>query len=262
MINDTEKRKNHKYRNAGLLVGACAFALALGALTQVVTRTDDPLQQQVQNQTSADSAALDTVPQQVQTTEQDVGWTPQEFASLADSIFEDASQQADAVFEGATEEQQSVAADATPVDGPVTAQKEYSLPCGTDIVKDFSMGIPVFSDTMQDWRTHNGVDFGGKQGDPVVAIADATVLSVAEDTAWGGVVELDHGNGLTAKYAGLQFDSVDLAEGDRVAAGDVIGTLGNVPVEAKQGSHLHFEMRVNGEIADPIELLGRGGTDE
>ncbi len=260
MINDTEKKKNQKSRSFGILLGACVFALALGAFTQVITQTDDPLQQ-VQEQASESAEALDTVPQQVQTSEQNVGWTPQEFASLADSIFEEESQKADAVFEDLTE-QQAEAADATPVDGPVSVQQEYLLPCGTDIVNDFSMGIPVFSDTMQDWRTHNGVDFGGNEGDPVIAIADAKVLSVSEDASWGGVVELDLGNGVTAKYAGLQFDSVSLSAGDQVAGGDVIGTLGKTPVEEKQGCHLHFEMRVNGEIADPIELLGRGGEDE
>ncbi|MBQ3518240.1 MAG: M23 family metallopeptidase [Clostridia bacterium] len=263
MINDTEKKNGKNRRNAFILLGACAFALALGAIAQVATDKEDPLAQMGTSQDPATSHAIETVPQDVEKSTANVGWTPDEFASLADSIFEEESSFADAVFGNTTEDAtQTVAVDGKPVDGPASVKKEYMLPAGTDIVKDFSMGIPVFSDTMNDWRTHNGVDFGGKEGDSVVAAADATVTAVYEDASWGGVIELDFGNGATAKYCGLQFDSITLAVGDTVKQGETVGVLGKIPVEAKEGCHLHYEMRMNGEIADPLEVMGRGGTDE
>ena len=76
------------------------------------------------------------------------------------------------------------------------------------------------------------------------------------------MLELDFGNGATAKYCGLQFDSITLSVGDSVKQGDTVGVLGKIPVEAKDDCHLHYEMRINGEIVDPLEAMGRGGTEE
>ncbi len=263
MINDTEKKNGNNRRNAFILLGACAFALTLGVLAQVTTDKEDPLSQAGTSNVPSSSQTVETIPQDTERTTAKVGWTPDEFASLADSIFEEESSFADAVFGNTTEDAtETFAVDGKPVDGPASVKKEYMLPAGTDIVKDFSMGIPVFSDTMNDWRTHNGVDFGGNEGDSVLAAADATVTAVYEDTSWGGVIELDFGNGATAKYCGLQFDSITLAVGDTVKQGDTVGVLGKLPVEAKEGCHLHYEMRVDGVIADPLEVMGRGGTEE
>ena len=272
MINDTEKSKSRKRRDAAILCGACAFAIGLGALAQVLTVSDDPLAQPTKLQEAAQTQAINTMPQDVERSTENVGWTPDEFASLADEIFEDASKQADAAFGGEEESTESVAVDGKAVDGmPVdgkpkdasaSAQQTYVLPMGTDIVKDFSMGVPVFSATMEDWRTHNGVDFGGKAGDLVMSAAAGTVTAVYEDASWGGVVELDFGNGVTAKYCGLQFDSIPLAVGDSVLQGEEVGALGVIPIEKTDGEHLHYEMRVNGVIADPLETMGRGGSDE
>lgn len=263
MINDTEKKNGKKSRNTFILLGAFAFALTLGVLAQVTQTNDPPSLQSGTTHSAASTQTMDTVPQEVERSSEQVGWTPDEFASLADAIFEEESSVADAMFgKDAQEETQSLAVDGKPADGPAVVQPEYKLPAGTDIVKDFSMGIPVFSDTMNDWRTHNGVDFGGEKGDAVLASADASVTAVYEDPSWGGVVELDFGNGTTAKYCGLQFDAITLAVGDAVAKGDTVGVLGEIPVEAKEGCHLHYEMRVNGDIADPLEVMGRGGADE
>lgn len=262
MINDTEKKNNNKRRNTAILLGACVFALVFGAFAQIATTSDDPLAEQ-SHSTTSQTPALDTIPMEVEKTTEYAGWTPDEFASVADAIFEEQSSIADAAFDANDEPTtQAVAVDGKPVDGAVRPPKEYLLPGSTQIVKDFSMGIPVFSDTMNDWRTHNGVDFGGNEGDPVLAVADAVVTDVYEDVSWGGVVELDFGGGVTARYCGLQHDSIEAAVGDQVKQGDILGVLGSVPVESEDGCHLHYEMRVDGAVADPLEVLGRGGEDE
>ncbi len=261
MINDTEKKNNHNRRNTFILLSACAFAIGLGVVAQVVSEPTDPIAQQ--SATEPDSV-VEIMPQEVEKTTEQVGYTPEEFASLADAIYEQESSLADSVFDGIGENStETVAVDGKPVDGkPTAGQQDYLLPVGTEMGKDFSMGIPVFSDTMSDWRTHNGVDFVGKEGDSVLAAADATVTAVYEDTSWGGVLELDFGNGATAKYCGLQFDSITLSVGDTVKQGDTVGVLGKIPVEEKDDCHLHYEMRINGEIVDPLEAMGRGGTEE
>ncbi|MBQ6864947.1 MAG: M23 family metallopeptidase [Clostridia bacterium] len=267
MINDTEKKKNTKNRTAGIIIAACAFSLALGAIAQLTSATGDPLAEPTHPIIEEQSPVLDSLPQSVELTTQATGWTPAEYASIADSMYEEASRQADAVFEqGTTIAGDTMAVDAKPdhtqTDAKPSQKTVYTLPAGTQIVKDFSLGVPVFSNTMEDYRTHNGIDFACEEGDPVIAAADATVSAVYEDVAWGGVVELDFGNGYTAKYCGLLPDSIALQTGDTVKSGDAVGVIGQIPIEADDGCHLHYEMRQDGIVVDPLEAMGRGGNEE
>ena len=79
----------------------------------------------------------------------------------------------------------------------------YALPMGTDIRKDYSADEMVKNKTTNDWRVHNGIDFGGAQGNDVIAIQNGRVAKVYSDPLWGNVVEIDHGKGLVARYCGL-----------------------------------------------------------
>lgn len=132
----------------------------------------------------------------------------------------------------------------------------FALPMGTDIIKDFSNGEMVFSQTMGDWRVHNGVDFGGAAGNRVDAVADGEIIAVYEDSFLGTVIEIDHGNGMTVSYCGLKKGST-LVEGTFVKGGDKIGSLGSVPVESADGDHLHLEVKVDGKTVDPLEALNK-----
>ena len=133
----------------------------------------------------------------------------------------------------------------------------YVLPMGMDILKDYSSDTPSYNATMGDWRTHNGVDFKGVEGDQVKAIAYGTVISVYEDTLYGTVIEIDHGNSVTAKYCGFNPDTVEVKKGATVDAGDLLGYLGTVPCEKTDLSHLHFEIIYNGKNVDPLELMNK-----
>ncbi len=132
----------------------------------------------------------------------------------------------------------------------------FLLPMGNDIVKDYSNGEMVYSDTMGDWRVHNGIDFGGSAGNDVVAVSDGRIFKVYEDSFWGTVAEIDHGNGMIVRYCGLKSGSV-LPEGGEVKKGDKIGSLGHIPVELVDSDHLHLEVLIDGEIADPLEALNK-----
>jgi murein DD-endopeptidase MepM/ murein hydrolase activator NlpD len=133
----------------------------------------------------------------------------------------------------------------------------YCLPFSTQILKDFSNTKPVFSKTMGDWRTHNGIDFAGEEGAAVVAISYGDVISVYDDALFGTCVLIDHGNGVTAKYCGLNKDTLTIKEHSTVNGEDLIGYIDNVPCETKEGAHLHFEITFNGEIVEPLELMGK-----
>ena len=136
----------------------------------------------------------------------------------------------------------------------------WSSPLGHTIGRDYSRGVPVFSPTMKDYRTHNGVDFPGVAGDTVTPIGEGEVLAVTHDPLWGYSVTVDHGNGVVSKISGLS--DKDLPEtGDYVHENAVIGRVGEIPVEAQDAAHVHLEVRVNGKLTDPLELLGLSEAD-
>ncbi|MBR6531015.1 MAG: M23 family metallopeptidase [Clostridia bacterium] len=128
----------------------------------------------------------------------------------------------------------------------------YLLPLNSNVVKDYSDGDMVYSPTMDDWRVHDGIDLAGNIGDNVVAVQDGKVLEVGIDELWGDTVTIQHGNGLKAKYIGVKAGVKKDAD---IEQGQVIGTLVAIPIEEKDGAHLHLETEVDGKAVDPIKAL-------
>lgn len=136
----------------------------------------------------------------------------------------------------------------------VINNEEFVLPCSDEIIKDYSDSYAVKSNTMNDWRVHNGVDFKAEDGSEIRAMRTGSVLAIYHSSLWGTVVEIDHGAGITARYCGLNED-LKVTANDVVEKGQVIGTLSTIPVEAADGTHLHLEVLKNGRITDPLELF-------
>ena len=98
---------------------------------------------------------------------------------------------------------------------------------------------------------HPGLDISADYGQPVLATADATVTSAAANGAYGNMVILDHGYGIVTKYGHLSRFAV--MGGQRVKRGDVIGYVGSTG--RSTGSHLHYEIWMNGRLTNPMTLL-------
>ena len=128
----------------------------------------------------------------------------------------------------------------------------YILPLNGKVVKDYSDGDMVYSATMDDWRTHDGIDLEGKTGDSVIAVQDGRVLEVSSDELWGDTVTIQHGNGLKVKYCGVK---AGVSKDADVEQGQVIGTLTAIPIEDKDVVHLHIETEVDGKAVDPVRAL-------
>lgn len=135
-----------------------------------------------------------------------------------------------------------------PASSPAVPEPLFVSPKSGATLQTFSGNELVFNETMKDWRTHNGMDIAGKAGDIVAAPAAAVVASAGEDAQWGGFVELQEGD-LVMRLCGLAELSVK--EGDTVALGDPVGTLGALPVEGEMTPHLHLEFLKDGEYVDP-----------
>ncbi|MGE5470298.1 MAG: M23 family metallopeptidase [Bacteroidota bacterium] len=101
---------------------------------------------------------------------------------------------------------------------------------------------------------HEGLDFVADSGTPVVAAADGVVLSTGYHPDFGNVVDVDHGDGLTSRYAHLS--RVDTKAGSLIKRGEALGAIGTTG--RSTGPHLHFEVRMLGVAQDPALFLKRG----
>ena len=134
----------------------------------------------------------------------------------------------------------------------------YSSPIeGASVLAGFSDGQLQRSETMGDWRTHNGVDLAAPEGTPVAAVYSGEVAYVMQEDLYGLVVEIDLDTGVTARYCGLAGTAEGIVVGARVSAGQQIGLSGKGPVvEAAMDPHLHLEFISFGGYIDPVSLIG------
>ena len=95
----------------------------------------------------------------------------------------------------------------------------------------------------------------------MLAVNSGKVLEVYNDAFWGNVIVVDHGGGVVAKYCSLGKETA-VEKGQLVEKGTVLGTLGTIPCEQKDESHLHLEIAVNGEVKDPIAVMNLASVKE
>ncbi|TNF32695.1 MAG: M23 family metallopeptidase, partial [Gammaproteobacteria bacterium] len=100
---------------------------------------------------------------------------------------------------------------------------------------------------------HSGVDFAGRLGSDIVAVAGGVVTVSGERSGYGRMVEVNHGNGYTSRYAHNQKNLV--AVGDIVKKGQVIALMGSSG--RSTGPHVHFEVYKNGRVVDPASYVYR-----
>jgi murein DD-endopeptidase MepM/ murein hydrolase activator NlpD len=98
---------------------------------------------------------------------------------------------------------------------------------------------------------HQGLDISADHGDPVFATADGTVRHAGREGAYGNLITIDHGFGLETRYGHLS--RYDVKAGSKVKRGDIIGRVG--ATGRATGPHLHYEVRVNGRLLNPLQLL-------
>ena len=127
----------------------------------------------------------------------------------------------------------------------------YIWPVVGVVEMPYSMDALVYHPTMGDWRTHDGIDIAAQAGEYVRACAAGTVAEVYEDSLYGTTVVIEHGAGLVSYYANLQAQPV-VRQGDKVLAGDTIGSVGDTALcESAQSAHLHFAMSLENASVDP-----------
>ena len=130
---------------------------------------------------------------------------------------------------------------AVPSEKPVKSSVSFESPFG------------VRSDPFGRGRAmHAGIDLAGPVGTPIYATADGTVARSGWNSGgYGNLVELDHGRGITTRYG--HMSKIVAAAGSRVTRGQLIGYMGSTG--RSTGSHLHYEVRIDGRAVNPIPFM-------
>ena len=129
-----------------------------------------------------------------------------------------------------------------------TTSKELSFekPVEGDIIREFAKDNLVYSQTLEEWTTHNGIDIKADKTTVVKSAETGTVKSIKNDPRYGLTVVIEHANGFQTVYSNL-LTSEFVVEGEVVEKGQSIGTVGNTAAfEIADEPHLHFEIIKDG----------------
>lgn len=147
-------------------------------------------------------------------------------------------------------------------DVPVDAEPDdvlpvFVTPTGGVIMNSFSDSVPVFSVTMNDYRTHTGVDVSVGAGDAVRAAAEGVIDKIWDDPMMGKCLSIRHSGGAVSTYKNLSPDIPEgIAEGATVITGQTIAAAGESALaEIAEDSHVHYELSINGANVDPAKYI-------
>lgn len=132
---------------------------------------------------------------------------------------------------------------------------DYIAPLEGKVQMKYSMDMPIYSKTLDQYMTHPGIDIASPLSTKVKAIAGGTVTKVSSDDRYGKTVEITHENGIISIYSNLAEQGV--AEmGDVVEQGQIIGAVGETALfESSEEAHLHLEMTKDSAYVDPTEYI-------
>ena len=132
-------------------------------------------------------------------------------------------------------------------------QKElnFEKPVDGEIVKEYAKDNLVYSNTLQEWTTHLGIDIKADKTTVVKAAETGTVKTIKNDPRYGLTIVIEHENGYQTIYSNL-LSSEFVVEGEKVEKGQSIGTVGNTAAfEVADEAHLHFEILKDSIQVDP-----------
>ena len=134
-------------------------------------------------------------------------------------------------------------------DGVIAVPSDKPIPSGVE----FTSGYGVRSDPFGRGRAmHAGIDLSGPQGTPIYATADGMVTDAGWNSGgYGNLVKIDHGRGIETRYGHLS--KMTVRAGERVTRGQLIGRMGSTG--RSTGSHLHYEVRIDGRAVNPIPFM-------
>ena len=167
------------------------------------------------------------------------------------SVIKEKNEVEEQTVEKAKEENQVQNEVANPENTGVTKELCFQAPVAGEITKDYAMDTLVYSETLDEWCTHTGIDIKADKSSIVVASEAGKVESIKNDPRYGLTIIISHGNGFKTVYSNL-LTTEFVKEGEEVEKGQTIATVGeSASFEIADDSHLHFEMYKDGITVNP-----------
>lgn len=156
----------------------------------------------------------------------------------------------------AVAEAQSQAGIAKPIAGLRASREQVSIPSrmplgGMTLTSEYGMRVHPVTGRR---AAHKGIDLAAPTGTPIFATADGMVSRASWFSSYGLYVSIEHGGEIQTRYA--HMSRLNVAEGQRVSKGDVIGYVGSTG--RSTGPHLHYEVRVDGAAVNPVPYMNGG----
>ena len=137
----------------------------------------------------------------------------------------------------------------------VKEEVKFDAPIKGEIIREFVPDSLVYSETLDEWITHVGVDIKADKTSVIKAAAKGKVEAIKNDPRYGITVIVTHDNGYQTLYANL-LTAEYVVEGEEIEEGQTIGTIGNsASFEIADDYHLHFELLKDGEYIDPTNYM-------
>lgn len=132
---------------------------------------------------------------------------------------------------------------------------KFAKPVEGEISKEYAQENLVYSETLQEWVTHSGIDIKADKTTVVKSAEKGTVKTIKNDPRYGLTIVVEHENGYKTVYANL-LTSEFVVEGEKVEKGQSLGTVGNTAVfEIADEPHLHFEILKDSMPVNPSDFI-------
>ncbi len=133
----------------------------------------------------------------------------------------------------------------------VIEEPTFTMPVEGEVTREYAKENLIYSETLQEWVTHNGIDIKAEKATVVKSAEQGTVTAIKNDPRYGITVTIEHVNGYTTRYSNL-LTAEFVVVGEKVTKGQTIGTVGNTSAfEIADEPHLHFELLKDNENLDP-----------
>lgn len=136
-----------------------------------------------------------------------------------------------------------------------TKELQFIKPVEGEIEMNYSPENLIYSKTLGEWKTHNGIDIKAERGTPVKAAESGKITNISETAGKGIEITITHTDGYQTVYSNLSSKSM-VAPNQKVEKGQVISGVGNTAAfEYYEPDHLHFEVYKDGVLIDPNSIL-------
>ena len=244
--NQAENAAEFKDRAAGTASNEAKLAESEAAVADEMTGYNADLVQKILSMLENGTLALEDFEE-----EGSMNGTAEASAKDAAAAENESAEAAEDEPEADTEEAEMVG---NVLNAGYSSENAMSWPVRGEVIMDYSMDKTIYYPTLQEYKCNPSILIQSEEGTDVAAAFSGTVADVYHDAQLGTVVEMSLGNGYEAYYG--QLENVDVAVGDTVRQGQIIGTV-STPTRfySIEGSHLNFRVTRDGEPVDPLDYL-------